>query len=56
VTLTWARAGQGERVNRSWTDLGTKYTEGYTYTPLGLAGRTSNAPSVPASSYCYASA
>ena len=51
VSLTWAGAGQSERASRSWTDQGTKYTEGYTHTPLGLAGRTSNASDVPVSSY-----
>jgi YD repeat-containing protein len=51
VTMTWAGRGQNERTARSWTDQGTTYTEGYTSTPLGLAGRTSNAPNVPASSY-----
>lgn len=50
VTLTWAGPGQSERVGRSWTDQGTTYAEGYAYTPLGLAGRTTNTPNTPASS------
>jgi len=51
VTMTWTGPGQSDRVRRTWTDLGTHYTTGFTSTPLGLAGRTTNAPNTPASSY-----
>ena len=49
--MTWTGPGQSERVNRSWTDSGTTYTDHFTYTPLGLAGRTTNTPNTPTSSY-----
>jgi hypothetical protein len=51
VTMTWTGAGQSERIHRSWTDSGTAYHDSYTYTPLGLAGRTTNTPNTPAASY-----
>ena len=51
VTMSWTGPGQGERVGRAWTDSGAAYHEDYTYTPLGLAGRTTNTPNVPVSSY-----
>jgi YD repeat-containing protein len=50
VTMAWTGPGQGERASRSWTDSGTTYTERFTYSPLGLAGRTTNTPNTPASS------
>ncbi|MGI8916823.1 MAG: hypothetical protein ACR2JY_24125, partial [Chloroflexota bacterium] len=48
VTMTWTGPGQGERVRRTWTDLGTHYTTGFTSTPLGLAGCTTNTLNTPA--------
>lgn len=50
VTMTWTGAGQGERVGRNWSVSGTSYFDQYTYSPLGLAGRTTNTANTPTSS------
>ena len=46
--MTWTGPGQSDRVRRTWTDLGTHYTTGFTSTPLGLAGCTTNTLNTPA--------
>jgi YD repeat-containing protein len=37
-TMTWAGAGQAERVKRTWSDQGTNYSATYAWSQLGLSG------------------
>jgi YD repeat-containing protein len=46
-TMTWAGAGQAERVKRTWTDQGTNYTATYVWSQLGLSGYTNNGINEP---------
>jgi hypothetical protein len=45
--MTWAGAGQAERVKRTWADQGTNYTATYTWSLLGLSGYSNNGISEP---------
>ena len=46
-TMTWAGAGQAERVQRTWTDQGVNYTASYSYSLLGLSGYSNNGINEP---------